>query len=303
MTEILDGRIVAHKMREELKTDITKLFPEGDKYLAIVFLWDNAASKTYVAKKKKLWETIGMRVEIFGQGEEFFSNDEGLQFYQNQQYDSVPKVLDLINYLNYDKDCVGIIVQLPLPKKFQAEHAKILSSVQPHKDVDGLGGVINGLSRVGIIDFLPATPRAVIELMKHYNYDILKGKTVAILGQSNLVGKPLATELMKMWATVYITNASNNPEKTKAACQSVDYIVSATGQIHLVDESFLCKEKDQILIDVGYGFKDGKPVGDVNIEKIKDKVHAYTPVPGGVGPITVACLFKNIVNLQRWKMD
>jgi methylenetetrahydrofolate dehydrogenase (NADP+)/methenyltetrahydrofolate cyclohydrolase len=221
-----------------------------------------------------------MRVEIFGQDESFLSEDEGLQFYQKQEYDSVPKVIELIHYLNYDQDCVGIIVQLPLPEQFQSSKAKILSSIQAHKDVDGLGGVINGLSQVELLDFLPATPRAVIELLRYYNHDIFKGKTVAILGQSNLIGKPLAAELMKRGATVYSTNVFNDAEKTKKACQLADFIISATGKVGLVDETFLRKEKDQVIVDVGYGYKNGSPVGDVAIEKIKDKIFAYTPVPG-----------------------
>lgn len=141
MTDVLDGKILVKKFREELTDQILSLALNKDKYLAIIYLGDNSSSKTYVAKKKKFGESIGIKVEVFGQGigaEEYFSKDETLQFYQKQDYDSVPKIIEIIQYLNFDKDCVGIIVQLPLPETFQQYQAQILSAIQPNKDVDGL---------------------------------------------------------------------------------------------------------------------------------------------------------------------
>ncbi len=303
MADILDGKVVVQKIKEELKEQVNSL-ALNDKYLAIIYLGDNSASKTYVSKKKKFGESIWLKVEVFGQGKdasEYFSEDETLQFYQKQDYDSVPKVIEIIHYLNYDKDCIGIIVQLPLPEQFQAYQAQILSAVQANKDVDGLWGVINGWSQVWLIDFLPATPRAVVEILKYYHLDNVQAKTIAILWQSNLVGKPLSVELMKKWATIYSTNQSNDPNKVKQACKNADYIISATGKIHLIDETYLADTHQQVLIDVGYGYKDGNPVGDIQIDKIKDKCLAYTPVPWGIWPITVACLFQNIIDLQSLK--
>lgn len=299
MVQILDGKVVSAALQEELAAQVQAKYPDGNKYIAIIYLGDNKGSKTYVAKKKKFGDQIGLKVEVFGQGEEYLSEDETLQFYQKQDYDNVPKVVELVQYLNFDKDCLAIIVQLPLPEQFEASKAQILGAIQPHKDVDGLWGVVQGLSQIGLIDFVPATPRAVIEVLKYYKYDDFQGKTVAILWQSNLIGKPLANELMKQWATVFTANHSSDTEKVKKICQMSDIIISATGVIHLVDESYLSPKGDQIIVDVGYGYIDGKPVGDVQLDKIKDKVAAYTPVPGGVGPVSVASIFKNVFNLQN----
>jgi len=144
-------------------------------------LGDNPASRSYVSKKQAFGLEIGLKVEIFGQGEAVLSQDEGLQFYQKQHYDAIPKVLELIQFLNYDDDCVGIIVQLPVPPKFATDLHKILATISPHKDADGLGGVINGLSQVGVIDFLPATPRSVLSLLAYYGHSNFDGKVVAIV--------------------------------------------------------------------------------------------------------------------------
>ncbi|NOZ44773.1 MAG: hypothetical protein GXP45_06645 [bacterium] len=142
MSEILDGKKVVAQIKKELIEQAQNTGLNKDKYLAILFFGDNSASQTYVRKKKKFGESIGIKVEVFGQKEEYLSQDKHLQFYQEQDYDSVPKVIELIQYLNYDKDCAGIIVQLPLPKEFQEYQAQILSAVQPNKDIDGLGGVV-----------------------------------------------------------------------------------------------------------------------------------------------------------------
>jgi methylenetetrahydrofolate dehydrogenase (NADP+)/methenyltetrahydrofolate cyclohydrolase len=138
------------------------------------------------------------------------------------------------------------------------------------------------LSEIGLIDFIPATPRAVFSLLNHYKLDDFHGKMVAILGQSNIVGKPLVLECIKRGATVYTCNVDTPVEEIKAMTKQSAYIISCTGKVHLVDESFIRDDKSQIIVDVGYGHIDGKPVGDVNIEKIAEKVSSYTPVPGGV---------------------
>ena len=129
----------------------------------------------------------------------------------------------------------------------------------------------------------------------------MKGKIVSIIGQSNIVGKPLILECIKRGATVASFTATNSLEEIKTMTQQSDYIISCTGKIHLVDASFLRNDGSQIVVDVGYGHIDGKPAGDVNIDAVKDIVSAYTPVPGGVGPLTVACLFSNVFVLQAYK--
>jgi len=302
MEKILSGIKLAKDLKVELKEKVGKYFPQKQPYIAIVYLWNNPASKTYVNLKKRYWEDIWIHVEIFGQDwDQETEYDEDLNIYKNQEYDNVPKIIELIKYLNFDQDCVWILVQLPLPEEFQEYKNIILASISPKKDIDGLWGVLFGLSATDVIDFVPATPKSVIYLLTKYGLDDVQWKTISILGQSNLVGKPLALELIKKWATVYSTNHYNEQKKIKNITKNSDYIISCTWSIHLIDETYLSPNKNQIIIDVGYGYLDGKPVWDVQIEKIEDKIKYYTPVPGGVGPLTVACLFDNIFVLQDYK--
>jgi len=292
---------LAKKLQNELSNKAKKYLSPKD-YVAIVFLWDNAASKTYVNLKKKYGQKIGIHVEVFGQEDDRetkFCKD--LQIYKNQDYDSVPKVIELIKYLNYDPDCVGILVQLPLPEKFMGSKVQILSAIDVKKDIDGLWGELLWLSSIDLIDFVPATPKSVLYLLEKYNLNKYEWKTIVILWQSNLVGKPLALELIKKWATIYSTNHHNDQKNIQEICKKSDYIISCTGQVHLMDENYVRDDQSQIIVDVGYWYKNWKAVGDVQIERIKDKIRAYTPVPGGVGPLTVACLFANIFVLKELK--
>lgn len=303
---ILDWRQLASDLQEELKQKVMSAFSEP-KYVAIIFLWEDYSSAAYVKHKKKYGESIGLPVIVFGQNQnaDYDRNQAGkfddVGIYINQKYDSIGKVIELIRYLNHDDSCVGIIVQLPLPEHFKQYKTQILSAITPTKDVDGLGGVLTGLSSIDLIDFVPATPRAVLYLLDNYGLGDMKGKTVAIIGQSNIVGRPLIIDCVKRWATVASFNQANSIEEIKKMTKQSDYIISCTGQVHLVDESFVRDDQSQIIVDVWYGHKDGNPVGDVVIENIVDKVAAYTPVPGGVWPLTVACLFANVFVLQGHK--
>ena len=288
---ILRGKELSLQIQENLKTK-SKSLPENS-YMAILFFGNDFSSATYVRHKQKYGESIWIPVKIFT--EEWFSplvqEKEGL----------ANRVFNLINQLNHDPFCIGIIIQLPLPAELKLHQNELLSTISPEKDIDGLGGINTGLSSTGLIDFIPATPKAVITLLQHYTLDNLKGQKVAIIGQSNIVGKPLIMECIKRWAIVSSFNIDYTPEEIKQFTQKSDYIISCTGQVHLVDDSRINQDKNQIIIDVGYGHIDGKPVGDVNIESIADKVFAYTPVPWWIGPLTVACLFDNIFTLQWYK--
>lgn len=303
---ILDGKQLALDLQVELKAKVASTFSE-QKYVAIIFLWEDYSSAAYVKHKKKYGEGIGLPVIVFGQNQnvDYDRNQAGkfddVGIYINQKYDSIGKVMELIKYLNQDASCVGIIVQLPLPDQFKQYKTQILSAITPTKDVDGLGGVLTGLSSIDLIDFVPATPRAVLYLLDKYNLWDMKGKTVAIIGQSIIVGRPLIIDCIKRWATVASFNQSNSLEEIKTMCKESDYIISCTGKVHLVDESFVRDDKTQIIVDVGYGHKDWSPVGDVVLENVIDKVASYTPVPGGVWPLTVACLFYNVFVLQGCK--
>jgi len=302
--QLLEWTKLANKMQQELTQKTAKLFPNKEKYVGIIYLWDDKSSKVYVWLKQKYGENIWIPVHIFGQytkGDQLpdnINNDYDVQLYMKQEYDNIWKIIDLINYLNSDRDCIGIIVQLPLPEKFKEYKAKILSTIAPDKDIDGLGGILTGLSSIDLIDFVPATPKAVINILQEYNLYDVRWKIITIVWQSNLVGKPLMLELVKQWATVYSCNSSTPQEELKKICKSSDYIISCTWVVHLLNDKFVRDDQSQTIIDVWFGHKDGKPVGDIDFDSVKDKVKYITPVPGWIGPLTVACLFENIFTIQ-----
>lgn len=304
---ILAWKDLALKLQQELVVKSKKTFGEKQAYVAIIFLWNDYSSTTYVKLKKKYGETIGLATIVFGQNSNpdydrtQANNFDDVGIYVHQNYDNIFKIMELIKFLNYDDACVGIIVQLPLPENFKQYKTQILAAITPIKDIDGLGGVLPWLTSINLINFIPATPKAVLYLLDNYWLGEMRWKTVSIIGQSNIVGKPLILECINRWATVASFNHENSVEEIKKVTKDSDYIISCTGQVHLVDETFVRGDKTQIVVDVGYGHIDGKPVGDVQIEKIKDKVWSYTPVPWGIWPLTVACLFDNVFALQEYK--
>lgn len=303
--QLLKWKELSQKIQTELTQKAKTLFPNWDKYVGIVYLWENKSSKVYVGLKQKYGEKIWIPVHIFGQYKKWdnlpdnTNNDYDVQLYMKQEYDNIWKIIDLINYLNTDKDCVWIIVQLPLPEKLQEYKAKILSTIAPHKDIDGMGWILNWLSSIDLIDFVPATPKAVIKLLDEYNLWNLSGKIVSIIWQSNLVGKPLTMECIKRWATVYTCNKETPVDNIKNMTKQSDIIISCTWVVHLIDWDFIRDDQTQTIIDVWFGHKDGKPVGDVDFDSVQDKVKYITPVPGGIWPLTVACLFENIFTIQE----
>jgi methylenetetrahydrofolate dehydrogenase (NADP+) / methenyltetrahydrofolate cyclohydrolase len=303
---LLSWKELSISFKQELIQKRAQVFGDKNMYVAIIFLGEDYSSATYVKHKKAYGESIGLPVIVFGQNNQAeYDRNQAWKFddvgiYINQNYDSVWKVMELIRYLNHDDECVGIIIQLPLPPQFEQYKKQLLAAITPQKDLDGLGGVVVWLSEMGLIDFVPATPKAVLYILEQYKLDDFTGKTVAILWQSNIVGKPLVLECIKRGASVYSCNADTPVEEIKTIAKSSAYIISCTGKVHLIDQSFLRDDGSQIIVDVGYGHIDGKPVGDVNIETIQDKVAAYTPVPGWVWPLTVACLFDNVFVLQAY---
>ncbi len=321
----------ANEIKKNLQAQVVTRFGEQhNKYIAILYFWDNSSSATYVKFKKRYGEDIGIGCKIFrdedvlsvqnrlhrhsepacrqtGESEESSSCMDSSAKPQNDaiwewQHPLVKNIFSLITQLNTDEDCIWIMIQLPLPKALQAHKEALLASINPLKDIDGLGGIMSGLSAIDLIDFLPATPKAVIEVLATYDLNDLKWKKIVIIGQSNLIGKPLAIECMKRWGTVSCFNSLSDQEYLKNICKQSDIIISCTGVIHLVNAEFVREDQSQIVIDVGYGHdKSGKAVGDVDIESIKDKVFAYTPLPWGIWPLTIASLFSNIFVLQDLK--
>ena len=300
---LLKWKPVITKLTEEIIQYITDNNLEG-KYVAIFLLSDDTPSEVYVGKKAKKAEQIGLYADIK------LGKDR-----------SVEEVIDEIQQCNLDPDCIGMMVQLPLAEHLKPYQMRILDTILPEKDVDGLGSRLFGLAWFGLIDFVPATPKATLEILKYYKLDDYRGKTVTIVWTSNLIGKPLAVELMKRGATVITCNSKTDKDFFKQALASSHYIMAATGRKHLINKEVLdwdvgkvSKPRlqdnahvpllEKVLVDIGRGIDEGGAYGDIDWKYYEDKVKAVTPVPGGVGPVTVTCLFHNIKTIgeQREKI-
>lgn len=288
--KLLDGKIIKKEYKNKLQKEIHNK-KWNWKTVAIFLLQQHKPSEVYINLKKKFWEKIWLKVDIYS--------------YKNMDFvlwkDDIDLVINNINMLNNDSNCLGIVVQLPLPHYMERFKEKVLSSISPLKDIDWLWWVLFGLSSISQIDFVPATPASVLNILKYYHIDDFQWKLITIIWQSNLVGKPLALEIIKRWWEVLSFNEFVDQNLLQEFCRKSDYIISATGKVHLIDDNFLRDDKSQILVDVWWWIKDGKAVGDINFEKVKDKIAYITPVPGGVWPMTVASLFDNIRILQNQK--
>ena len=273
MTVILDGKKLRDKILEELKLKVASLTVVPK--LVVISLGDDPASQIYVNNKKKYAEKIGIAAEIIGYPEDV----------------TQPVLLKKIDELNNDTTVTAILVQLPLPKHI--DKLKILTAIDPKKDVDGFTPYNSGLLFSGAKPFAyPATPRGILRLLDEYNIEI-DGKHVVVVGRSNIVGKPLAQMMLNRNATVTVchSHTKNLAEITKTA----DILVSAAGG-KIIEDNML--KSNCVVIDVGI-FRDekGKLRGDVNFETVSKIASHITPVPGGVGPMTIASLMLNIVDL------
>ncbi|MCC6290935.1 bifunctional 5,10-methylenetetrahydrofolate dehydrogenase/5,10-methenyltetrahydrofolate cyclohydrolase [Candidatus Nomurabacteria bacterium] len=268
MLTTLDGRMVSEKIAAELSLEIKRLKIEPG--LAIIQVGDLATSSLYIKRKIAFANKIGVRVDHLR-----FSEDS----YQDE-------LLSEIDKLNHNNDVGGIIVQLPLPNKL--DKSKIVEEIAPEKDVDGL--------RVGSI-FTPATARGILSLLDHYQIKI-SGKRVVVVGRSTLVGKPIARALLSRGATVTICHrqTQNLADETRRA----DILVVAAGSPHLIKENYV--KPGQVVIDVGLSSTgEGKLLGDVDQVSVREIVSAISPVPGGVGPMTVVSLFLNLLDAYKSK--
>lgn len=274
MYQILDGKKVSQKVKDELKTKVSELKAEGiEPALAVIIVGNDSASKVYVANKEKACEYIGIRSEKFALPEET-TQDE---------------LLALISELNGRSDINGILCQLPLPKHINEE--TILNSIAVEKDVDAFHPVNVGKIMIGNFDFLPCTPAGVMELLDDAGID-LNGKECVVIGRSNIVGKPQAMLLLHKNATVTICHSRT--KDLKEVCKRADVLVVAVGRAKMVDASYI--KEGAVVIDVGMDRdENGKLCGDVDFESACTKASYITPVPGGVGPMTIATLMKNAV--------
>ena len=272
MTKIISGTDLAKKLRTEIKEEATILQQRGiTPTLAVVLVGDNKASKSYVNSKHKacLENNINsVKIEL----------DENI---------STASLLNEIEKLNNDSEVHGILVQLPLPKHIDAE--QILNAVSPQKDVDGFHPINVGKLVIGEAKLIPCTPLGILEMIKSTGEKI-DGKLAVVIGRSNIVGKPISTLLLQNNATVI--TAHSKTKNLDSLLEQADIIVSCVGSAHFLTGEEKVKETVTI-IDVGNNYKDGKLVGDVNLENFMGKVKYISPVPGGVGPLTITMLMRN----------
>ena len=272
MTKIISGTDLAKKLRAEIKEEATILQQRGiTPTLAVVLVGDNKASKSYVNSKHKacLENNINsVKIEL----------DENI---------STDSLLNEIEKLNNDSEVHGILVQLPLPKHIDAE--QILNAVSPKKDVDGFHPINVGKLVIGEAKLIPCTPLGILEMIKSTGEEI-DGKLALVIGRSNIVGKPISTLLLQNNATVI--TAHSKTKNLDSLLEQADIIVSCVGSAHFLTGDEKVKETVTI-IDVGNNYKNGKLVGDVNLENFMGKVKYISPVPGGVGPLTITMLMRN----------
>lgn len=274
-TILLNGKAVSDQIKTELKEKVEQLKESGVvPTLAVVLVGDDAASHVYVKFKKKACEYIGIRSLS----------------YELPSSTTEDEMLALVDELNNKEDVHGILVQLPLPKHISEE--KVIMAIDPKKDVDGFHPVNVGNLSIGNPGFISCTPYGIIELLKRYEVPI-EGKNCVIVGRSNIVGKPISMLLLRENGTVTICHSRT--KDLKAVCKEADILVAAIGRPKMITAEYV--KDDAIVIDVGINrLENGQLCGDVDFEDVKDIASYITPVPGGVGPMTIAMLMSNVVN-------
>lgn len=280
VAKILDGREIAKTYRAGLQAEAEKLKEHNIiPKLTVILVGNDGASQSYVNSKKKAAEKIGMISEIVHMDES--STEE--------------EVLSELDRLNNDDSVSGILVQVPLPK--QVSEAKVLEAINPDKDVDGFNPINIGRLYTGERTFIPCTPLGIMEILKHADID-LKGKNVAVIGRSHIVGQPVSKLLTDQDATVTLLHSKST--NTEEVLKQSDVIVSAVGRVHLVTKDLV--KPGAVIIDVGNTpDENGKLKGDVDFEAVKEVASAITPVPGGVGPLTITMVLNNTLLAEKWK--
>lgn len=278
MAQIIDGKKIAQEIKDEIKEQVAQLKAEGSEVcLAVIQVGNNPASTVYVGNKKKACAYTGITSLAYELPEE--TTEEEL--------------LQKIEELNQDKKVNGILVQLPLPKHMDED--KIIEAISPAKDVDGFHPVNVGALSIGKDGFISCTPYGIIQLLKRSGIEI-DGKNCVIIGRSNIVGKPMAMLMLRENATV--TVAHSRTKDLKELCRQADILIVAIGKPKFITEEYI--KEGAAVIDVGIHRLEGKKLcGDVDFEAVEPHVSAITPVPGGVGPMTIAMLMNNCVETMR----
>jgi len=278
---IIDGKKEAEIIKNEIKREISDLNKKKGKIpsLTVILIGDFAPSLIYVKNKEKSAREVGINSEIIRYPKNVSEKD----------------ILEKIKELNENDEISGILVQLPLPS--QISKKKIINAINPSKDVDGFNPINVGNLSSGYDSIIPCTPLGCLLLIKKIEPN-LAGKHAVIIGRSNLNGKPMAQLLLKENCTVTIVHSKTNDLRNE--CLKADILVAAVGVPNLIKKDWV--KKNAIVIDVGINKVGEKIVGDVNFDELKDNVKAITPVPGGVGPMTIACLLKNTLTCFKARL-
>ncbi len=272
--KILDGKAVSLKVKESVKVRADELKKFGiEPTLAVVLVGEDKASQTYVRAKEKACNEYGIKSVAHRLSENTTQNE----------------LLALINVLNLDDSIHGILVQLPLPKHINTN--VVLAAIDPRKDVDGFHAVNVGKLVSGLEGFVPCTPLGVMEILKEYGIDVA-GLNAVVIGRSNIVGKPMANLLLNASATVTVTHSKT--KNLKEICKNADLIIAAIGKPFFLKADMV--KDGAVVVDVGINrLDDGRLVGDVDFDEVAPKCSYITPVPGGVGPMTIAMLLNNTI--------
>lgn len=278
MYQLIDGKELAKNIRQNLKVENDKLKEKGiNPKLAVILVGDDSASKIYVKNKSKACNDVGIEYE-----EILLDSDTTME-----------KLLDVIDSLNKRDDINGILLQSPIPNGLDIQ--KAFEKIDYRKDVDGFNPINVGKLTIGQDGFIPCTPYGIIKMLENYNIPI-EGKNAVVIGRSNIVGKPLSQCLLRKHATVTICHSKS--QNIKNVTKNADILISAVGKLNMVTEDMV--KDGAVIIDVGMNRNEnGKLAGDVDFENVKEKTSYITPVPGGVGPMTIAMLMNNVIKATK----
>ena len=277
MTKIIDGKVISAAVKDRVKEGVARLNEKGVSVgLAVIIVGEDPASKVYVSNKKKACEALGIISEEYALPENT----------------TEAELLALIDELNNKESINGILCQLPLPRHL--DEKLIINSILPEKDVDAFHPHNVGRIMIGDYDFVPCTPAGIMEMLEFEGIEV-EGKTCVVIGRSNIVGKPMGMLLLHKNGTVTICHSKT--QNLKEICKKADILVAAVGRPGFVTEDMV--KDGAVVIDVGIHRIDGRLCGDVDFENVKDKCSAITPVPGGVGPMTIAMLMQNTLTAAK----
>ncbi len=277
MSKLISGKEVSAFVKDNVKAEVAKLKEKGITVsLAVILVGEDPASKIYVNNKKKACEDLGIN---------------SLEYLLPEDT-KTEELLELINTLNNEKSVNGILCQLPLPKDI--DEKTVINSISPKKDVDAFHPTNVGRIMIGNYDFVPCTPAGIMEMLAYYNIDPA-GKSCVVIGRSNIVGKPMSMLLLHKNGTV--TTCHSRTNDLKSITKTADILVAAVGKAKFVTEDMV--KDGAVVIDVGMNRDNGKLCGDVDFDNVSKKASYITPVPGGVGPMTIAMLMKNTLTAAK----